>query len=225
LITVCGRNSSQHELTLCSSQAQGFFQQQAQAGFWYSAAMALYFLGVIRYSLNDRTIARYEKIFHVVTFVILETFAVSVIFVDAYNPIWFSELGCWFGPWPAGCEGGECERGEHYFYFSIFGAIVFQLATFIIIAVCNILIFRTFRKQERQMRRYASSGGQRLSREIAIQGFLYSGAALNTVFWGFLSLLMGTYTNFSEDALLFFSLMVRLFCVHRFGRRVRDTSF
>ncbi len=62
------------------------YQNAAQAGFWYSAAMALYFLGVIRYSLNDRTIARYEKIFHVVTFVILETFAVSVIFFDAYNP-------------------------------------------------------------------------------------------------------------------------------------------
>jgi len=196
--------------------AQGFFQQQAQAAFWYSSAMALYFLGKIRYSLNDRTIARYENIFHVVTFVILETFAVSAIFVDAYNPMWFSELGCWFGPWPSGCEGDECERGKHYEYFSYFGAIVFQVATFIIITVCNILIFRTFRKQERQMMRYAGGGDLHLSREIAIQGFLYSGAALNTVFWGFLSLLMGTYTNFGEDALLFFSLMVNLFCVHIF---------
>lgn len=199
-------------------QAQGILQQQAQAGFWYNAAMAIYFLAVIRYSVKDRTIQRYEKVFHVVTFVFLEIVAITPAFYGAYNPMWFSELGCWFGPWPIGCVGDECERGQHFFYLGIFCAIIFQVATFAIISVCNILIFRTFRKQENQMRRYQSGGDRRLSREIAIQGFLYSGAALNTVFWGFLSLIMGTIENISEEALLFFSLMVCIrLCMEKFA--------
>jgi hypothetical protein len=200
-----------HTPDVPDSQAQGFFQQQAQAGFCYSAAMALYFLAVVRYGITESKIAKIEKVFHVVTFVVLESFAVTLLFFDAYNPMWFSELGCWFGPWPLACDVNteDCERGQHYLWHAYFGAISFQVAAFLIISVSNILIFRTFRNQELQMRRYASGGENNISREIAIQGFLYSGAALNSVFWGFLSLYMSTVEKLSTEVLLFFSLMVR----------------
>lgn len=169
--------------------------------------MALYFLGVVRYSLTDKIIARFEYCFHIVTFVLLETLAITLLFYEAYNPMWFEELGCWFGPWPPECVGDECERGEHYVLLGNFGAIIFQVGAFVIILISNVLIYRSFRAQENAMRRYASGGNNNLSREIAIQGFLYSAAALNTFFWGFLSLLMGT-TQAGSNALFFFSLMV-----------------
>jgi hypothetical protein len=77
--------------------AQGFFQQQAQAGFIYNSAMAVYFLAVIRYGLKDAQIVRYEKYFHITTFVVFEALAITGLFYNWYNPMWFPELGCWFG--------------------------------------------------------------------------------------------------------------------------------
>jgi hypothetical protein len=112
------------------------------------------------------------------------------------------------GPWPNDCVGDDCERGEYSFMLAVFGAIIFQVLAFIIISVSNILIFMSFREQERQMARYQGGGDHRFSREIAIQGFLYSSAALNTVFWGFLSLFLGTFESLSEGVELFIALMV-----------------
>jgi hypothetical protein len=119
------------------------------------------------------------------------------------------------GPWPNDCVGDTCERGEYSFLLAVFGAIIFQVLTFIIISVSNLLIFLSFRDQERQMDRYQGSGDHRFSREIAIQGFLYSAAALNTVFWGFLSLFLGTFDDLSDGAELFIALMV---CIVLFSR-------
>jgi hypothetical protein len=80
--------------TIATCTAQGFFQQQAQGGFWYNTAMSLYFLAVIRYGVKDKQIVPYEKCFHITTFVVLETLAVTGLFLEWYNPIWFPELGC-----------------------------------------------------------------------------------------------------------------------------------
>jgi hypothetical protein len=195
--------------TVSTCTAQGFLMQQAQAGFWYNSAISLFFLAVIRYGRKDADIVTTEKWFHAITFLLLEALAVTGLFLDWYNPMWFPELGCWFGPWPVGCEGATCERGEYSFWLAVFGAIIFQVFTFIIVSTCNVLIFLSFRKQERHMARYSGSGDRKFSREIAIQGLLYSGAALNTVFWGFVSLIVGTFDGMSSEGLLFFSLMVR----------------
>jgi hypothetical protein len=83
--------------TIATCTAQGFFQQQAQAGFIYNSAMALYFLAVVRYGLKDNQIVRYEKYFHITTFVAFEALAITGLFKEWYNPMWFPELGCWYG--------------------------------------------------------------------------------------------------------------------------------
>jgi hypothetical protein len=112
------------------------------------------------------------------------------------------------GPWPTDCVGDTCERGEYSFWLAVFGAIIFQVLAFIIIFVSNLLIYMSFREQELQMAKYQGAGDRRFSREIAIQGFLYSAAALNTVLWGFLSLFLGTFDELSDGAELFIALMV-----------------
>jgi hypothetical protein len=118
----------------------------------------------------------------------------------------------WFGYWPIGCEGDDCERGEYTFWLSVFGAIIFQVLAFFIITISNILIFASLRNQEKLMARYGTRGGgeNQFSREAAIQGFLYSAAALNTVFWGFLSTFLGTFSDLKGAVKEFIAIMVSI---------------
>jgi hypothetical protein len=116
----------------------------------------------------------------------------------------------WISPWPIGCEGDDCERGEYTFWVAVFGAIIFQVLAFIIISISNILIFSSLRNQEKLMARYQGGGENRFSREAAVQGFLYSAAALNTVFWGFLSLFLGTFSDLNDGVRQFIAIMVSI---------------
>jgi hypothetical protein len=87
---------------------------------------------------------------------------------------------------------------------------MFQVLAFIIISVSNILIFTALRNQEQLMARYQGGGENQFSREAAVQGFLYSAAALNTVFWGFLSLFLGTFSDLNDGLRLFVAIMVSI---------------
>lgn len=97
--------------------AQAFFRQAVLATVVYSCVLAIYYLLVIKYSMKERKILKYEKFMHAAPIIVwVGTGAVGIAF-KIFSPTFFNY---WIAPMPINCatydEIGDnrppCTRGS-----------------------------------------------------------------------------------------------------------------
>lgn len=118
--------------------AQGFFLQLGLGIPLYNAFLALYYLLVIKYNVSEKRLReRIEPCMHLFAFVVSVGTSLVALFMRMYN---FATLWCWIAPYPSGCSGSSCIRGQnawqlrYAFYFGpLWTAIAF--ACFFMISV------------------------------------------------------------------------------------------
>jgi hypothetical protein len=151
--------------TTATCSIQGFFLQFGAATHLYIAILSLYFLLKIRYNVTDDTLYhRYEFWFHAIPWVVAIGTGSMGVALQIYNPMIVPEMGCWVGPFPTDCldpGGPPCTRGyktdAQGSLYSFILAFCWLFASFVVVLVSNILIYRTVRCQERRNEQYLGS--------------------------------------------------------------------
>jgi hypothetical protein len=144
---------------------QGFFMQFGTATHLYIAALSVYFLLKIRYNVTDDALYhRYEIWFHVIPWVVAIGSGSIGVASQMFNPPIVPEIGCWVAPFPVDCQnpgGPPCTRGYRHgaegSLYSVILAFLWLFASFAVVLVSNILIYRTVRCQERRNEKYLGS--------------------------------------------------------------------
>ena len=161
---------------------------------FYSGTLALYFLALIRYEVQERWFARWiEPWGHFLAIAYPLTSGIVAIVYDYFNPIPVLPGWCWLNGYPSGCSSDTnslsvvpCERGGKVTsIMSVLaaGPLLFALV-FAIILVSMLLIILKVRDTEQRLQRYAGTRDQAYERtkEVARQAILYISAFLFTYF-------------------------------------------
>jgi len=132
---------------------QGFLMQFGVGCTLYNAALSIYFLLTIRYNIDEKAMARYEKWFHIVPIGIAGLSSVACLMLNVYN---FSGRACWIGASPFGCKGSSipCERGENEFLLRWLFLGIWLVVIMIVMMVCMGLIYIKVRQTETNLLRY-----------------------------------------------------------------------
>jgi hypothetical protein len=162
--------------TTATCSTQGFFLQFGAATHLYIAILSLYFLLKIRYNVTDDTLYhRYEMWFHAIPWVVAIGTGSLGVASQVYNPMIVPDMGCWVGPFPTDCldpGGPPCTRGyktdAQGSLYSFILAFCWLFASFVVVLVSNILIYRTVRCQERRNEQYLGSQLQAQSSIFAL---------------------------------------------------------
>lgn len=162
-----------------SCEFQGFLIQLGLATPLYSAALAVYYVLLVKFNYRPDSIQmlRFEKFSHIFANSLAALTAVISLAMKQYNN---ANIWCWIAPYPYGCEDkGTCERGNHAtvlrmaFYFS------WLWMSFIVVTVSMILLAYTVIAQTNKMDRYRQKGQKRSKvqtdriRNVVIQSSLY----------------------------------------------------
>lgn len=121
--------------TRASCTAQGFFIQFGIATPLYNAALAFYYLLIIRYQWKEKRMKRAEKYLHAVPLVWASGTSLASLGLTLLNN---ANLWCWISSVPLSCKGSyrnngvnDCERGNNswiyrwaFFYGPLWAAIV-----------------------------------------------------------------------------------------------------
>jgi hypothetical protein len=120
--------------TTASCTAQGFFIQFGIATPLYNAALALYYLLIIRYQWKEKRMKKAEKYLHSVPLLWASGTSLAALGLTLLNN---ANLWCWIASVPLGCKGShrnngvnDCERGNNqniyrwaFFYGPLWAAI------------------------------------------------------------------------------------------------------
>lgn len=152
---------------LCTFEA--FFKHFGFAGPYYNAALSYYYLLVIVFRVNDKTIARYyEPMLHLFAIPLALVACVACLLLEVYNPSPASET-CWILPYPSDCVVDDddnnnavvpaCIRGEPQvaLVLRLVGMYVPLLIVLASLIVNNVWIFMYVRGVERQVQRHTTT--------------------------------------------------------------------
>lgn len=180
--------------------AQGFFIQFGIATPLYNAALAIYYLLIVRYQWKEQRIRKAEKALHAAPLAWAAATSLASLGMTLLNN---ANLWCWIASVPLGCTGSrrnggvnDCERGDNawiYRWAFFYGPLWFAIA---LSGVAMVMTWGVVRKTEAQTdkRRIAlevSPGGTadeddgeaenrsrnqqrgKRSRQVATQAFFY----------------------------------------------------
>jgi hypothetical protein len=172
--------------------AQGFFVQFGVGTVLYNACLALYYLLVVRYGLNNEYIAkRVEPWMHFVAVGFALSVGVAGLTLDLFNQTVHS---CAISAYPRFCAQSyenkgptTCIRGDNARFYQVAFWVGPVCCVVIWLAVSMFLIYWKIRTIERGSSHSQSQPG-RMQRRFALQAFLYVGAMILS--WG---LLIGLY--------------------------------
>jgi hypothetical protein len=135
----------------------------SKAPYW--AFLCLQYALVIRYSVRQEKIVKFERIVHVFAFLAPFSLGIAMLQLNNYNPTYINPGTCFLNCYPASClrdEGVECERGKNYFVWSVinFGVLIIslQVGFFSLVTTCR----SVKRTQIRQSRWTVSSSSDLL---------------------------------------------------------------
>jgi hypothetical protein len=202
-------------------QTHGFSVQLGSAVSYYTGALNLYLMLLVRNNVSEpRMAAAYEPWFHAVCILYPLITAIACIPLDLYNSV---VQGCFIHAYPFGCDqtdAYECVRGEHardYFWFFSGGPHMLILIT---IVISQTQLYRSVRARLRANERYDITGGsqseaQKLKLQaVATQSFSYVMAYVVTLFP---PTVIGYIQYFDYDHFVparFFPLLCILFVVY-----------
>ena len=140
-----------------SCEASGFVKLLGvTCGSGYNAFLSTYFyLVVCRGWRDDYTLCNFEPYAHCVV-IIWAIYLLIGIFLEVYNP--GGTGGCWSTPYPPGCQGEECIRGEPWGWIYDLSTSVGFLMSLTTLIVTNTAIYCKVRKREQSTRRFHFSG-------------------------------------------------------------------
>jgi hypothetical protein len=177
--------------------AQGFFIFLGMGSFCYSAMLMVYYVLVIRYSLNDLTISkRIEPFMHLVPI----GFYLSVGIFGLVRQVFNAQFSfCYLGGWPYKCQNNqnvECERGGPGTFVITFGfwfaTVPFLLWVFILIVALLIvaitITLRSCQSTRFDFERQIGATRRRSTldnnmRQVIIQCILYAVCFINVAIW------------------------------------------
>ncbi|CAB9504878.1 expressed unknown protein [Seminavis robusta] len=188
---------------------QGFFIQFYVVSSFYSVSLAIYYTVVLRYNWSEDQVKKLEPYLHSIP--LLWGFATGIIGISLklYNP---AGLWCWISPFPGGCSGDECIRGINgntyrwaFFYGPLWANIAFVTIAMALVwvnvrkgasptnnsdsASMNGSRHSTTKQQKTQLLKNDTGALERdqlakkIKRDVAFQGFLYSGSFYVTWIW------------------------------------------
>jgi hypothetical protein len=136
-------------------QTQGFFVQFGSAVSYYTGALNLYLMLLVRNNVSEPRMAhRYEPWFHVVCILYPLVTAIVCIPLELYNSV---VQGCYIHAYPFGCDqtdAYECIRGANARqYFMAFSGLPHALI-FVTIVASQTELYRSVRKRLRANQRY-----------------------------------------------------------------------
>ena len=156
-----------------SCTAQGFFIQFGIATPLYNAALAIYYLLIVRYQWKENRMARTEKVLHAVPIVWATATSLASLGLTLLNN---ANLWCWIASVPLSCTGSrrndgvdDCERGNNawiYRWAFFYGPLWFAIA---LSGVAMILTWMVVAKTE------AQTDKRRLELEVAPGGSTIDG--------------------------------------------------
>ena len=140
--------------TMGTCTAQGFFIQFGIATPLYNAALAVYYLLIVRYQWKEQRMRKAEKVLHAVPLVWATATSLASLGMTLLNN---ANLWCWIASVPLSCTGSrrnggvnDCERGDNawiYRWAFFYGPLWFAIAT---AAVAMILTWAVLRTAEAQ---------------------------------------------------------------------------
>jgi hypothetical protein len=154
-VSVGGVVAAQFPDSRAICQTQGFSVQLGSAVSYYTGALNLYLMLLVRNNVSEpRMAATYEPWFHAVCILYPLITAIACIPLGLYNSI---VQGCFIHAYPFGCDqtdAYECVRGEHardYFLFFSGGP---HLLILIMIVISQTQLYRSVRTRLRANERY-----------------------------------------------------------------------
>lgn len=161
--------------TVATCAAAGFFSQWGAVTPLYMASLSIYFLLRVRYNVSDAMFrSRYEIFLHAVPWLFCWVTSIVGASYKVFNAIALPELGCWLGGWPLACTyipGMECERGnlleKHPTLLPWIFSYAWLFLTLFIVLVCNALIYKSIRDQEKKNQAYGSD--EIVRRRVSLQ--------------------------------------------------------
>ena len=198
-----------------SCTVQGFFIQFGIATPLYNAALALYYLLIIRYQWKEKQVRKAEKFLHSVPLLWASGTSLAALGMTLLNN---ANLWCWISSVPLSCTGSyrnngvnDCERGNNawiyrwaFFYAPLWAAIVCS-------GIWMLLTYLAVRKTEKASSKWKArpstndaamssaarkkkekeESDRKHSKQVASQAFYYLMAF-------FFSWLFGTLTRFIQ---------------------------
>lgn len=188
--------------TIATCTLQGFLIQIGTASFAYSAMLILFYMLVIKFSVQDATISRYfEPLMHAVPILFHTSAAIVGLGMDMYNP---RGSICWVNGSPPMCETEdapfpiECERGsghQRFFYLTNMPKLVWTVIILLALLVIVSTVWKKIRESRRfQFRLDASRTTGTMEgpienphevrlRQVTYQALLYGLSFLNVIVW------------------------------------------
>jgi len=137
---------------------QAFFLQLGIAVPMYNAALCLYYLCVIRYSMTEKRLSGvFERSVHVIVITYALTTAIVGVTLDLFHDTGFF---CWLIEYPLNCELDsdiQCTNNHKQiiiFFFGIFPVLV----SFFIVFISMILVYLSMHNNYIRMRKYSFRG-------------------------------------------------------------------
>jgi hypothetical protein len=137
-------------------QISGFLLQFSLSLGMYWAFICLYYVSLVRYRVREKSLIPYEVCVHVMAFLVPLTLGIILVNLNMYNPTNIIAGHCFVNCYPANClrvENVECERGEHYFTWSVVTIIPVAIA-FPIVVFSTILTCQAVRKTQMRQNRW-----------------------------------------------------------------------
>ena len=175
--------------------AQGAFNQAlACFAMSYNGALALAYLLMARYHWNRNTLRRLEAYLLLLLPALACLFFTTPLLWD--QAFGYRSINCYIGPTPAGCDDEdslvECKKGLHFQALFILCTILPTFLLNVFIITCMVLLYKAVRKAENASIDYRfAQGGKSISKEVGIQGILYSCAYFLTWWPYYISGIMG----------------------------------
>jgi len=193
--------------------AQGFFNEFGNITTpLYSASLCVWYLLYLKYGWKERDCRKIEYLFHVIPIAVGFGMAVVGLPLTLYNN---SGYLCWYAPYPAGCSGDGCTRGQMAGIFRwIHYGIVWSAIIFVTYAMSA--IYLAVRRQENASSRHNifSGPGRSKSEAVAKQALLYVCALYIT--WAFTTATRISQTAFKHNSMVLLLLMCTFFPLQGF---------
>ena len=173
--------------------AQGFFAQLSMAAPTYNAMLSIYYVLVVKYQINRKSIARkIEPFMHAVAILYPLSTAIAGLSIGLFNSNGFT---CYIHQYPFNCEGRgiDCTRGNDASKYRLYFVGVELVFIFIVNVICMIILIAFIQKRERARTKYIfrgsspSSHKSEQSKNATRQALLFIGAFVITYVWGFVS--------------------------------------
>jgi uncharacterized membrane protein YozB (DUF420 family) len=161
-----------------SCYAQGVFNHMfACLAMSYNAGLALAFLLAVRYHWNRNALRKLEPVLLLIFPAIwCLIFITPISIAGAFG---YRSINCYIGPTPAGCDQQDspvdCDRGLNSHNLFIWCSILPTFLINLFIIICMVLLFKDVRRTEEASMQYRfAEGGKSISKEVGVQGLLYS---------------------------------------------------